>query len=163
MVCFHSNRLHHLMARNENAQNICLSYTVTVVHFTDQNWISKTVYCIKCVMVCKTGFTNWNAKIAFLGAFMVVTYYVKLFRTGADRRSGILISLLILVAETKTKTTYSSSLFSFYHELSYETTLCIGLLRMGLTEVLRKCFLLFTRIANHTVVLYLSLNLYKSI
>ena len=28
--------------------------TVTVVHFTDQNWISKTVYCIRCVMVCVT-------------------------------------------------------------------------------------------------------------
>ena len=24
-----------------------------VVHFTDQSWISKTVYCIRCVMVCK--------------------------------------------------------------------------------------------------------------
>ena len=94
---------------------------------------------------------------------MVFTYYIKLFRTGADRRSGILISLLILVAETKTKIAYSSSLFSFYHKLSYETILCMGLLRMGLTEVLRKCFLLFKRIANHTAVLYLSLNLYKSI
>ena len=163
MVCFHSNRLHHLMARNKNAQNICFSYTVTVVHFTDQNWISKTVYCIKCVMVCKIGFTNWNAKIALLGASMVVTYYIKLFRTEADRRSAILISLLILVAETKTKIACSSSLFSFYHKLSYETILCMGVLRMGLTEVLRKCFLLFKRIANHTAVLYMSLNLYKSI
>ena len=27
--------------------------TVAVVHFTDQNWISKTMYFIKCVMVCK--------------------------------------------------------------------------------------------------------------
>ena len=87
MVCFHSNRLHHLMARNKNAQNICLSYTVTVVHFTDQNWISKTVYCIRCVMVCKIGFTNWNAKIALLRASMVVTYCIKLFRTGADRHN----------------------------------------------------------------------------
>ena len=42
--------------------------TVTVMRFTDQNWISKTVYCIRCGMVCKIGFTNWNAKIA-----MVVT------------------------------------------------------------------------------------------
>ena len=163
MVYFHSNRLHHVMAGNKNAQNICLSYTVTVVHFPDQNWISKTVYCIKCVMVCKIGFTNWNAKIALLGASMVVTYYIKLFRTEADRRSGILISLLILVAETKTKIAYSSSLFSFYDKLSYETILCMGVLRMGLTEVLRKCFLLFKRIANHTAVLYMSLNLYKSI
>ena len=31
---------------------------------------------------------------------MVVSYYIKLFRTGADRRNGILMSLLLLVAET---------------------------------------------------------------
>ena len=30
---------------------------------------------------------------------MVVTYYIKLFRTGADRRNGVLMSLLLLVAE----------------------------------------------------------------
>ena len=32
---------------------------------------------------------------------MVVTYYIKLFRTGADRYNGILMSLLLLVAEKK--------------------------------------------------------------
>ena len=32
--------------------------TVTVVHFTDQNRISKTVYYIRCAMACKIGFTN---------------------------------------------------------------------------------------------------------
>ena len=31
---------------------------------------------------------------------MVVTYYIKLFRTGADRQNDILMSLLLLVAET---------------------------------------------------------------
>ena len=31
---------------------------------------------------------------------MVVTYYIKLFRTEADRYNGILMSLLFLVAET---------------------------------------------------------------
>ena len=31
---------------------------------------------------------------------MVVTYYIKLFRTGAERHNGILMSLLLLVAET---------------------------------------------------------------
>ena len=31
---------------------------------------------------------------------MVVTYYNKLFRTGANRHNGILVSLLLLVAET---------------------------------------------------------------
>ena len=74
--------------------------TVAVVHFTDQNWISKTVYCIRSVMVCKIGFTNWNSKIALLRASMVVTYYIKLSRTEADRRNGTLMSLLLLVAET---------------------------------------------------------------
>ena len=32
---------------------------------------------------------------------MVVTYYIKLYQTGADRHNGILMSLLLLVAETK--------------------------------------------------------------
>ena len=81
--------------------------TVTVVHFIDQNWISKTVYCIRCVMVCKIGFTNWNARIALLRASMVVTYYIKLFRTGADRHNGILMSLLLLVAETTNNLSWS--------------------------------------------------------
>ena len=36
---------------------------------------------------------------------MVIAYYIKLFRTGADRHNGILMSLLLLVAETiKVKT-----------------------------------------------------------
>ena len=77
--------------------------TVAVVHFTDENWIPKFVYCIRCVMVCKIGFTNWNVKIALSRASMVVTYYIKLFRTEDDRRNGILMSPLFLVAETKIK------------------------------------------------------------
>ena len=36
----------------------------TIVHFTDQNRISKAVYRISPVIVCKIGFTGWNAKIA---------------------------------------------------------------------------------------------------
>ena len=32
---------------------------------------------------------------------MVVTYYIKPFRTGADRHNAILMSLLLLVAETR--------------------------------------------------------------
>ena len=31
---------------------------------------------------------------------MAVTYYIKLFRTGADRHNDILMSVLLLVAET---------------------------------------------------------------
>ena len=64
----------------------CSYRTVAVVHFTDQNWIPKTVYCIRFAMVCKISLTNWNAKIALLRASMVVIYYIKLFRTGADRQ-----------------------------------------------------------------------------
>ena len=51
-------------------------------------------------MVCKIGFTYWNAKIALLRASMVVTYYIKLFQTGADRHNGFLMSLILLVAPT---------------------------------------------------------------
>ena len=47
---------------------------------------SMIVWGVQCVVVCKIGFTNWNAKIALLCGFMVVTYYIKLFRTGADRQ-----------------------------------------------------------------------------
>ena len=75
-------------------------FTVAVVYFTNQNRIPKTFYCIRCVMVCKTGFANQNKKIAVLRASMVVTYFIKLFRAEVDRHNGILISLLLLVAET---------------------------------------------------------------
>ena len=51
-------------------------------------------------MVCRIGFTTWNAKIALLRTSMVITYYIKLFWTGADRHNGILMSLLLLVAQT---------------------------------------------------------------
>ena len=37
---------------------------------------------------------------------MVVTYYIKLFRTGADRHDSILMSLLLLVAESIKSTFY---------------------------------------------------------
>ena len=78
-----------------------------VVHFTGQDWVSKPVCCIRRVMVCKIGFTNWNAKLLLLRASMVYAYYIKLFWTGADRHNGILMSLLLLVAETmKEKSTY---------------------------------------------------------
>ena len=91
-------------------------HTVAAMHFTNQNWTYKIVYCITCLMVCKTGFTNWNAKIALSRASMVVTYYIKLFRTGADRHNGIVISLLFLVAETISKgksKIYSSEKLTF--------------------------------------------------
>ena len=61
-------------------------------------------------MDCKFGFTNWNAKIA-----KVVTYYIKFFRTRANRHNGVLMSLLLLVAEpiieitTRIKGTWSET------------------------------------------------------
>ena len=104
---YHCNRLHCSVGRNRNA--LCLR-TVTAVHFTDQNRISKTVYCIRCAMVCKIAFPNWNAKITLLHASIVVIYYIKLFQTGADRHNGNLMSLLLLVAETNIKFFFLASL-----------------------------------------------------
>ena len=89
-------------------------HTVPVVHFTDQTWISKTVYCIRCVMVCKIVFTNWNAKIELLLASMVFTYYIELFRTEADRQNSILISLPYLIAEA-TRNYRLGSILQYLH------------------------------------------------
>ena len=75
-----------------------LKFSIFSVSYS-KNWISKIVYCFRCVMACKICFTKWNAKIALLRASMVVTYYIKLFRTGADRHNGFLMPLLLLVAE----------------------------------------------------------------
>ena len=76
--------------------------TVTVVHFTDQNRISKTIVVTMlkpCVKVCD-GLQNWfYAKISLFRVSMVVTYYIKLYQTGADRHSSILMSLLLLVED----------------------------------------------------------------
>ena len=51
----------------------------------------------------KREFPVKNGKTALVHASMVVTYYIKLFRTRADRHNGILMSLLLLDAETKIK------------------------------------------------------------
>ena len=44
-----------------------------------------------------------NGKIALVRASMVLTYYFKLFHTGADRHNGISMSLLLLVAKAEKK------------------------------------------------------------
>ena len=49
--------------------------------------------CLKWVFPLK------NRKIALVRASTVVTYYIKLFHTGADRHNGFLMSLLLLAAE----------------------------------------------------------------
>ena len=43
---------------------------------------------------------------------MVVTYYIKLFRKGTDRYNGILMSHLLLVAETNRLRKEVNKLFS---------------------------------------------------
>ena len=91
--------MHWLMGRIGNARNFFVSYILQTrteslkpyMIFHDR---------MRCLMVCKISFTNWNAKVALLCASMVVTYYIRLFRTGADRHNGILMSLFLLVAET---------------------------------------------------------------
>ena len=110
MVFFHIVQpLHHLLLASLDEKawwegmemlEIFMHRTVAVVHFTDHNEIHKSLYCIRCIMVCKIGFTNWNAKIALSRAPMVVTYCIKLFQTEANRNNGILLYLLLLVAET---------------------------------------------------------------
>ena len=72
---------------------------------------------------------------------MVVTYYVRFFRTGVDRHSGILMSLLLLVTETikcffnrKSLVWWIITAFrwqkdlSFWHRASTSTAFCIFLL-----------------------------------
>ena len=83
---------------------------VTDVYFTDQNRISKTVYCIRCAMVYKIGFTDSNSKIALLRASMVVTYYIKLLPTRVDRHNGILMSL------SSCRDNYSNFQYSFCNQ-----------------------------------------------
>ena len=53
-------------------------------------------------------FCLFQAKIAFFHASMVVTYYTRLFRTRADRHNSILMSLLLLVAESMTNSSHST-------------------------------------------------------
>ena len=76
MVCFHIIQpLQSLASRDRkegNARNFCLSYSD-----------SRAFYCR-----------------ALLRESMVVSFYIKLFRTGVDRHNGILMFLLLLVAGT---------------------------------------------------------------
>ena len=90
--------------------------TVVVVHLADQTWIPKTVYCITRGMVCKIDFTNWNPKIAILRASIVVTYYIKLFRTGTNRHISILMSLLLLSSHRNN----NKNLTLYYHTFNIQ-------------------------------------------
>ena len=69
------NRL-HCLCWWEGMEMLEIFACHTAVHFTNWKWISKIVYYIRYVMVCKIGFAKWNTKIALLGASMVVTYCI---------------------------------------------------------------------------------------
>ena len=97
------------MGRNGNARNLCASYSN-----------SRAVYgpelklCIRCVMICKIGFIDCKAKIALLHLSMLVTYYIKLFWMGANRHNTTLISLLLLVAKSKSNVNFA--LFNIFRK-----------------------------------------------
>ena len=73
-------------------------------------------------MFPKRKFPVKNGKISLVLESMVVTYYVKPFRTGADRHNGILMSLLLLVAETIMFTLFNTPLL---YELAFQTVMSL--------------------------------------
>ena len=109
-VCFHlvSESCVGCMERNALLLEICAYPTVALVQFMDQSWISQNrpLYLLripeedweKLQMERRFAFQA-NAKI--LCAPMTVTYYIKLFRTRANRHNGILMSLLLIKSVTK--------------------------------------------------------------
>ena len=56
-----------------------------------------------------------NGKFALVRAPMVVTYYIKLFRMGADRHNGILLMSLLLLFAEKTMAREGVGTVSFYY------------------------------------------------
>ena len=66
-------------------------YEIRILNFLDE--------------ICRKNYFQSKQKIGLLRATLVVTDYIKLFHTGVDRHSDILLSLLLLVAEAKNKTT----------------------------------------------------------
>ena len=66
------------------AIDFCLFELMLVVNF-NLNW----QFWFFLTNLLKKGISSQNGKIALLRASMVVTYYIKLFRTGADRHNGI--------------------------------------------------------------------------
>ena len=88
--------MHHHMGRNGNARNSCVSCNRTF-HRPELNHLNRVSY----FMITWGVWWSVKCRNCTLRASMVVTYYIKLFRTGAGRYNGILMSLLLLVAETK--------------------------------------------------------------
>ena len=69
-----------------------------------------------------------TGKIALVRASMVVTYYSILFRTGPTDTNGILMPLLLLVAET---IMFNSVFFGMYLSTAISTTANIYLLKVN--------------------------------
>ena len=61
-----------------------------------------------------------NGKIAVVHTSIVVCYDIKLFRTGGDRRNGILMFFFLLVAETKMT---FGELFNILAVINYSSSL----------------------------------------
>ena len=54
----HYSRLVIAWVEMERCSNFWLRILIRVVYFKDRNWISKTVYCISCLVVCKIAFCS---------------------------------------------------------------------------------------------------------
>ena len=67
----------------------------TKFQFKPTIWIVWTKFAQKGYFWSKTKNLHFRVRTS-----MVVTYYIKLFRTGAERHNSILMSLLLLVTET---------------------------------------------------------------
>ena len=65
-------------------------------------------------MCLKRVFPVENGKVALVRAPMFVTYYIKLFRTESDRQEGLLMSPLLLAAETNIFI-YSQFIYNLLH------------------------------------------------
>ena len=68
-----------------------------------------------------------SEKFAFVRASMVASYYIKLFHTRADRHNGILMSFLLLVAETNInkKKVYANFRIGKRNKLSFSNIIFI--------------------------------------
>ena len=75
----------------------------------------------------KRVFLDENREIVLVRASVVVTYYIKLFCMGADRHNGILMSLLLLVAETIKTPELCQRLRSDNFILNFEQNSHVGL------------------------------------
>ena len=115
------NRLHHSMGKNINALNFYVQKRSSILQTRTKSL--KTVY----LTIRPSGvwwFVKWvlqteTQKSHFFRASMVVTYYIKLFRTRADRHNGILMSLFPLVAETIIDFTKTIYIYIHYEILQF--------------------------------------------